>query len=93
MFDLSFSEIALIVVVAVVFIGPKELPAVIRAISTFFRGISHIISDIKAAFAEVSKEVGLDDAKNEFSQEMRLIQGDDGQMYEAYGAPKRDGTE
>lgn len=84
MFDLSLAELALIIVVAVVFIGPKELPVVIKAIARGLRALRGLISDIRRAFDELAEESGLKDVE----KDIRLIKGDDGRMYEAYDVNK-----
>jgi Tat protein translocase TatB subunit len=87
MFDLSLAELLLIVVVAVVFIGPKDLPIVVRAVAKFManlRGFSH---EIKEAFDDLAKESGVSDIKETMDAEMRMIKGDDGKMYESYHVP------
>lgn len=81
MFDFSFAELALIVIVAVVFIGPKELPAVLRAVAKAMRGIRKLGDEVRHTFDELAKESGV-------SEGVRMIKGDDGKMYEAYEPPK-----
>lgn len=90
MFDFSFAEIALIVIVAVVFIGPKELPVVIRAVAKAMRAMRSLANEIRAAFDELGRESGLKDAAEEFKQDVTMIRGDDGKMYESYQLPKKD---
>ncbi len=84
MFDLSLAEVALIVVVAVIFIGPKELPVVIRAVAKALRALRGLYNDIRRAFDELARESGLQDIEND----IKLIRGDDGKMYEAYDVTK-----
>jgi Tat protein translocase TatB subunit len=88
MFDLSLAEVALIVVVAVVFIGPKELPAVIRAMAKAMRSLRAVAGEIRQAFDEVSRESGIKDAAEEIDKEVRMIRGDDGQFYESHDLSK-----
>ncbi len=83
MFDISLAELALIVVVAVVFIGPKELPAVIQAIAKAMRWMKDIGKEIRAAFDELARESGVEDLK----KEVHYIRGDDGKLYESYHLP------
>lgn len=85
MFDLSLGELALVVIAAVVFIGPKELPSVIRALATAMRHLRSLASEIRRAFDDLAKESGV----KELEEGMRLIRGDDGKMYEAYDMPKK----
>ncbi len=95
MFDFSLAEIGLVVVVGVIFIGPDELPVVIRTISKTLRSVKGLANELRAAFDDLSKESGVKDMQDSFTHEMRLIQGDDGTMYESYhpvhtsNAPKK----
>lgn len=88
MFDFSFAELALIVVVTVIFIGPKELPVVVKAIAKAMHGFRSITKEIRGAFDDLSRESGLKDAADALHNEMRMIKGDDGQMYESFTIPK-----
>lgn len=88
MLDFSFAEIALIVIVTVVFIGPKELPVVIRAVGKVVRGMRSLSSEIRQVFDELTKESGIKDATDAIDYEINMIKGDDGNMYESY-VPKK----
>lgn len=88
MFDISFSELLLILVVAVVFIGPKDLPIVIKTVARFIKHLRDFSHEIKTALDELSEEAGARDIKEVFETEMRLIEGDDGKMYESYHIPE-----
>lgn len=77
MFDLSFAEIVLVIVVAVIFIGPKELPVVIRGLAKMMRGLRAMTRDIKKSFDDLAEESGLKD-------DITMIKGDDGKWYESY---------
>ena len=91
MLDFSFAEIALIVIVAVILIGPKDLPVVIRAVSKAMRAMRSLAGDIRKAFEEIGEESGLKDTAEEFRHEITMIRGDDGKMYEAYVPPPAGG--
>jgi sec-independent protein translocase protein TatB len=86
MFDLSFGEIALVLLVAVLFIGPKDVPVVVRAASNAYRAVRRYLREIRAAFDEMARESGLKDMADEFEGDVRMIRGDDGKWYEAYDA-------
>ena len=88
MFNFSFSELLLIVVVAVVFIGPKDLPIVVKTIAKFMKQLRDFSHEIKTAFDDLAKESGVADIKETFEAEMRMIKGDDGEMYESYHVPE-----
>lgn len=87
MFDLSLAEILLVVVVMVIFIEPKDLPVIVRAVARFIKTIRDFGHDIKQAFEDVAREAGIDDVKNTLETEIKLIEGDDGNMYESYQIP------
>lgn len=84
MFDFSFAELALIVVVMVVFIGPKEMPAVVRAIVKAMRSVKALGHEVRGAFDELSRESGLTDITGDIEREVKMIKGDDGKFYESY---------
>lgn len=88
MFDLSLAEILLVVVVGVVFIGPKDLPVIVRAVAKGIKTLRGFTHEIKQAFDEVSRDTGLKDSIDSIEGEMRLIKGDDGKLYESYEMPK-----
>ncbi len=87
MLDLSLAEVALVVVVAVIFIGPKELPVVVRAVAKAMRSLRSLGNELRKAFAELARESGLDAAKKEIEREVTMIRGDDGKLYESYRLP------
>jgi Tat protein translocase TatB subunit len=84
MFDLSFGEILLVVVIAVIFIGPKDMPVVLRAVARGMRQVKSLSGELKKAFDELADESGLKEAQADIDREMRKITGDDGEEYEAY---------
>lgn len=87
MFDLSLAEMALIVAVAVVAIGPKELPAVIRAVGRGIGQLRAMAHELKEAFSGLAEESGLKDAAEDIECEARYIEGDDGKRYRSYDVP------
>ncbi|MDE3015341.1 MAG: twin-arginine translocase TatA/TatE family subunit [Pseudomonadota bacterium] len=89
MFDFSFAELALIVIVAVVFIGPKELPAVLRGVAKAMRGVRQLGNEVRQSFDELGREAGLNESAEEFKHDVKMIRGDDGKMYEIYEMPKK----
>lgn len=84
MFDLSLTEILIVVVVGVIFIGPKDLPVVLRAVAKGMAQLRVLWRELKITFDEVARETGLNETKDEINREMRLITGDDGKKYESY---------
>jgi sec-independent protein translocase protein TatB len=65
MFDFSWSEILLIGVVALVFIGPKELPGVLRTLGQWMVKVRRMASEFQNQFQDAIREAELADLKKE----------------------------
>lgn len=59
MLNLGFSELLLIFVAAILFIGPKDYPAVIRAFSKAYREFRGLVDGMRAQVHGVAREAGL----------------------------------
>jgi sec-independent protein translocase protein TatB len=76
MFDFSWGEIVLIGVVALIFIGPKELPAVLRTAGQWMTRIRRMASEFQGQFQEALREAEMADLKkqvDELSQAARSV--------------------
>jgi len=60
MFDIAFSEIALIAVVALVVIGPERLPRVARTLGHMFGRLQRYVNEVKA---DINREIELDELR------------------------------
>lgn len=68
MFDIGFSEMMLIAVVALVVIGPEKLPRVARTLGAWMGRMQRYVNDVKA---DINREVELDELrkfKQQFEQ-------------------------
>jgi len=65
MFDISWTEFLLIGVVALIFIGPKELPAVLRTLGQWTRKVRAMASDFQGQFQEAMREAEMADLKKQ----------------------------
>jgi sec-independent protein translocase protein TatB len=68
MFDLSWSELLLIGVVALIFIGPKELPGVLRTLGQWMAKIRRMAGDFQNQFHDAMREAELADLKKEVDE-------------------------
>jgi sec-independent protein translocase protein TatB len=68
MFDISWSELLLIAVVALVFIGPKELPGVLRTIGQYTGKIRRMASEFQDQFREAIREAEVADLKKDIDE-------------------------
>jgi sec-independent protein translocase protein TatB len=65
MFDISWTEFLLIGIVALVVIGPKELPGVMRTLGQYTRKIRSMAADFQNQFQEAMREADMADLKKE----------------------------
>jgi sec-independent protein translocase protein TatB len=103
MFDIGFSELLVIAVVALLVIGPQKLPKVARTAGIMFGRLQRYVNDVKA---DIQREVELDELKklrsqfedaaksveqsvNEVDKEMRAV-GDD--LNRSIGNPAASGA-
>jgi len=68
MFDFSWSEILLIGIVALVFIGPKELPGVLRTLGQWMSKIRRMAGEFQNQFHDAMREAELADLKKEVDE-------------------------
>jgi sec-independent protein translocase protein TatB len=68
MFDIGWSELLLIAVVAVVVIGPRDLPNAMRSMGKTIRGVRRMASDFQAQFNDAIREAELDDLRREVTE-------------------------
>lgn len=67
MFDIGFSEIVVIGVVALVVIGPERLPKTARTLGHLFGRLQRYVNDVKA---DINREMELDELRK-LQQEMQ----------------------
>jgi sec-independent protein translocase protein TatB len=63
MFDIGWSELVVIAVVALIVIGPKELPGVLRTVGHYMRKIRGMASEFQGQFQEAMREAEMADLK------------------------------
>lgn len=68
MFDLAWSEIALIGVVALVVIGPKDLPEAIRGVAKGVQKLRRMASEFQSQADELVREAKLDEVRNQINE-------------------------
>jgi sec-independent protein translocase protein TatB len=63
MFDIGWSELLVIGVVALIAIGPKELPGVLRSVGHWMGKIRSMASEFQGQFQEAMREAEMSDLK------------------------------
>lgn len=65
MFDLGWPELMLILVVALIVIGPKELPNAIRTVMGVVRKVRAAAREFQSGIDDLARESGLDNMKRD----------------------------
>ena len=68
MFDIGWSELLLIGVVALIAIGPKELPGALRTLGQWMAKIRRMASEFQGQFQEAMREAEIDQLKKEMDE-------------------------
>ena len=69
MFQIGFLEIALILILGLIIIGPSRLPQVIKTCLKFYKKIQNQISGFKN---DIESEIGTEEIKKDVFNEMRM---------------------
>jgi sec-independent protein translocase protein TatB len=75
MFDIGWSELVLIGVVALVAIGPKELPGVLRMVGQWMGKARKMASEFQGQFQEAMREAEMADLKKSFDEVKEAASG------------------
>jgi len=76
MFDVGFSEMLLIGIVALVVIGPERLPKVARTVGVLFGRMQRYVAQVKADINREMEAADLGKVKTEFESAARSFQED-----------------
>ena len=95
MFDFNWSEIALIGVVALVLIGPKDMPVAIKAISDGIKKLRRMAGEFQHHVDDMVKEADLGDLKASIDEvrslnikgQVRKVLDPDGTLQKAFRDP------
>ena len=72
--DLSAAHIFILVVVALIVVGPKDLPAMLRKIGQFMGKLRGMANEFRASFDEMARQSELDELRKEV-EAMRAAAG------------------
>src|SRR5689334_18586561 len=68
MFDLSWGEMGIIAVVALVVLGPKELPNALRTVSALMKNARKLAGEFQSGVNEIIREADLEDARKKLAE-------------------------
>jgi sec-independent protein translocase protein TatB len=66
MFDIGFSELALVCVIALVVLGPERMPVALRTLGLWFGRLRRTYNTMKT---EIEREIGMDDIRRQLHNE------------------------
>jgi sec-independent protein translocase protein TatB len=69
LFQVGFLEIAIILILGLIVIGPKRLPDLIKAILKFYKKVQKQISNLKN---DLEEDIGTEEIKKDVFNEMRM---------------------
>jgi sec-independent protein translocase protein TatB len=72
MFDIGWSELLVIAVVAIVVVGPKDLPRMLRTFGNYAGKARKVANDFKRQFDEALREAELDDVRKSVEEMTKL---------------------
>ncbi len=72
MFDLSWGEMGIIAVVALVVLGPKELPNALRTMSMLMKNARKLAGEFQSGVNEIIREADLDEARKKLQEVQSL---------------------
>lgn len=68
MFDIGWAELLMVATVAILVVGPKDLPGMLRSFGKTFGNLKRMANEFQGQFSDALREAethaGLDDAKN-----------------------------
>ncbi len=90
MFDFAWSEIALIAGVALVLIGPKDLPIAVKAITGMVKKARRMAAEFQTHVDEMVREADLGEVRDQFREIRRLdIRGTIARAVDSDGSIRR----
>ena len=69
MFQVGFLEIAIILILGLIIIGPKRLPDLIKTILKFYKKVQKQIANLKN---DLEEDIGTEEIKKDVFNEMRM---------------------
>ncbi len=75
MFDIGWSELVVIAVVALIAIGPKELPGVLRMVGQWVGKARKMAGEFQGQFQEAMREAEMADLKKSFDEVKDIATG------------------
>ena len=68
MFDMGWSELLLVAVLAIVFVGPKDLPKVMRTVGQYVAKMRAMVREFQNSFEDLARESELEELRKQVAE-------------------------
>ena len=68
MFDMGWSELLLVAVLAIVFVGPKDLPRLMRTLGQYMARMRGMAREFQNSFEELARESELEELRKQVAE-------------------------
>ncbi|MFZ3034930.1 MAG: Sec-independent protein translocase protein TatB [Parvibaculum sp.] len=68
MFDMGWSELLLVAVLAIVFVGPKDLPRLMRTVGQYVAKMRGMAREFQNSFEELARESELEELRKQVAE-------------------------
>lgn len=73
MFDLSWSEITIILVLAILIIDPKDIPGIMKSVGKLIGKVKRVGKDFMSAIEDAAGEERINEFRNQIEREQQII--------------------
>ncbi|SNR77989.1 sec-independent protein translocase protein TatB [Methylobacillus rhizosphaerae] len=87
MFDIAFSELVVIAVVALIVIGPERLPKVVRTVGLLLGRMQRYVNDVKS---EINRELRVDELQRLQTDVKQSLQQAENSMHDSVSAIEKE---
>ncbi len=84
MFDISFAELLIVAVIALVVLGPEELPRALRAVVKFFRSLKSMWLEVQQGIDTLMDDEDVKEVRRQVDAERRYIIDEAGNYQEVH---------
>lgn len=68
MFDLGWAELLVIIVIAIIVVGPKQLPGLMRVVAKWLNKLKSMATDVQDSMRQMMKEAELEEINDQIER-------------------------
>ena len=77
MFDIGGWEFLIIIVVAIIIVGPKDLPGVLRTVTSWVRKMRSMSQEFRSTIDDLADEVEVETINTDLQRDLEIDNSDD----------------